>query len=186
MKEEAHEEIYGDILSILQETLTALKKGDYTALKEISNHTIHNASIFQDQDSLSIAVLIYAVHKIMVSEHKSQIMPNLVTSLEQAQHALEQQNMAEYRIIIRNLFKLVAETDEHLHLYIRVVIDQAQIKKGSKLFEHGISLARAAELLGISRWELMQYIGKTRLPEQIPSNMDVRDRVKYARKIFRL
>ena len=88
MKEEAHEEIYGDILSILQETLTALKKGDYTALKEISNHTIHNASIFQDQDSLSIAVLIYAVHKIMVSEHKSQIMPNLVTSLEQAQHAL--------------------------------------------------------------------------------------------------
>ncbi|MBI4150081.1 hypothetical protein HY488_01625 [Candidatus Woesearchaeota archaeon] len=180
------QEIRQDILAILQETLTALKKEDYGELKVISDHTIHNASIFQDQDSLSIAVLVYALYKILGQgiETDKHVAVTCMRVLEDADHFLQEEKIDAYRDIIRKLFKIVSETDEHMHLYIREVVDQAQIKKGSKLFEHGISLARAAELLGISRWELMQYIGKTRLPEQIVGGVLVRDRVRYARKIF--
>ncbi len=178
-------EIRQDLLAILQETVTALKQGDYASLKEISNHTVHNASIFQDQDSLSIAVLVYAIHKIMVHEYKTKEIENtFIARLEEAHRLLGQNEIEAYRNTIRTLFKLVSERDDQIHLYIRLVVDQAQIKKGSKLFEHGISLARAAELLGISRWELMQYIGKTRLPEQIPGKVDVRERLRYTRTIF--
>lgn len=180
------QEIRRDILAILQETIATLRKKEYAELKVISDHTIHNASIFQDQDSLSVAVLVYALYKILVRESEMDKVNcnQVIAILDDAYRHLQQNDVDRYRDIIRQLFKLVSETHEHIHLYIREVVDQAQIKKGSKLFEHGLSLARAAELLGISRWELMQYVGKTRLAEQIVGGVDVRDRLHYARKIF--
>ena len=48
-----------DILSIISKTIAILKikeEKDIIELKELSNHTIHNASIFQDEDSVSIAI----------------------------------------------------------------------------------------------------------------------------------
>jgi len=180
------QEIRTDILAILQETIDMLKKEDYASLLEISNHTIHDASIFQDQDSLSVAVLVYALYKILGRSRETckDLCSKSLDVLQNAHDLLQREDYEGYRDIIRKVFKFVSETDDHLHMYISEVVDQAQIKKGSKLFEHGLSLARAAELLGISRWELMQYVGKTRLPEQIVGSMDIRDRVRYARKIF--
>ena len=69
-------------------------------------------------------------------------------------------------------------------MYIHEVINQAQIKKGCKLCEHGISIARASEVLGISQWELMHYIGKTTLIDQFSEPVNVTKRLKIARSMF--
>jgi hypothetical protein len=180
------QEIRQDILAVLQDTLAAIHDEDYAKLLDISNHTIHNASIFQDQDSLSLAVLVYALYKILGQSREAcrGVCQSARDRLQAAHDSLKAGDEEAYRDTIRTLFKIISATDDSFHMYIRKVVDQAQIKKGSKLFEHGISLARAAELLGISRWELMQYVGRTRLAEQMPGTLDVRDRVRYARKIF--
>ena len=50
-----------DALQILNRVIEIVKikdEKDALELKELSNHTIHNASVFQDDASLSIAVLI--------------------------------------------------------------------------------------------------------------------------------
>ena len=52
-----------DITNVLAQVLKALHDDDTTALLELSNHTIHDASIFQDEDSISFAVLVYALSK---------------------------------------------------------------------------------------------------------------------------
>ena len=57
-----------DILKILQRLTDILEKKeeqDYIELKGLSNRTIHNSSIFQDEDSISIAVMVYAIAKMM-------------------------------------------------------------------------------------------------------------------------
>ena len=51
------------------------------------------------------------------------------------------------------------------------------------MHEHGISVARTAEILGIGQWELMNYIGKTWGPEFV-SDQDVQKRIAVARKLF--
>ena len=56
-----------DILRTLNRTVEILKEKDVTdltELKELSNTTVHNASIYQDEDSVSVAVLIYSLSKI--------------------------------------------------------------------------------------------------------------------------
>ena len=57
-----------DIISAFFELLEILGRNgdvDTNQIKKISNHTIHNASVFQDEDSVSVAILIYSLSKLM-------------------------------------------------------------------------------------------------------------------------
>ncbi len=50
---------------LIEESVSAIRKGDTFRLKELSNGNTHNASIFQDGDSLTIAIVIYALSKVV-------------------------------------------------------------------------------------------------------------------------
>lgn len=181
-----------DIISILRMALQIIKKEDIPALDELSNHTIHNASIFQDKDSITLAIVIYALSKIV---HRSEVDPkhwkkvykDVISALQDARFYLEKDQEEKYKKVIKSILKHIGEVDDKLKLYIDDVLDKAKIVKGSKLYEHGVSIERAAELLGVSQWELMSYVGKTRIidkyeEEVIPVNI----RLDYAKKLFGL
>ena len=60
-----NESVKADLLYALSQAPELLKAGDAAALKELSDHTIHNAAIFQEQDSLSFAVVMYSLSKVI-------------------------------------------------------------------------------------------------------------------------
>ena len=177
------EAIYGDILKILERMLVIFRDKDYKELSGLSDNTIHNASIFQDEDSVSIAVIVYAISKI-IGRYGEKVVPNILPSVEIARKALANNDLAMYKKHILELLKNIADIDNKLKRYIDEVIIQAEIKKGSRLYEHGISMARAAEILGVSEWELMSYVGKTRITDF--DEVSVGQRLGYAREIFGL
>ena len=57
------------ILDILIKVNDAIDKKDYIAIKQLSNKFIHHASIHQDADVISTAVLIYALSKMIEREN---------------------------------------------------------------------------------------------------------------------
>jgi hypothetical protein len=173
-----------DILEVLEQALAALEAEDHHALLDLSNHVIHDASIFQDDDSVSFAVIIYALSKIVHRCDNEKIpVPQVISHLKEAKDALELGKEDVYRAVIKRIFDEVKKLDEKVGLYITEVINQARIKKASKMSEHGISLARTAELLGISQWELQDYFGKTQIPEH-ELGVPVKHRLKLARSWF--
>ncbi len=172
------------VLSDLVEILKEKKEGDIAKIKSLSNHVIHNASIFQDEDSISVAILIYALSKIIERRERELDYNEILSMLTSAIQSLKNNNENAFRKSIKNLFDFIRAMDAKLKLYIHEVINQAQIKKGCKLCEHGISVARASEVLGISRWELMNYMGKTTLIEQFSEPVNVSQRLKFARGLF--
>lgn len=176
-----------DILKVLSDVAQILKieeEKDVAELRELSNHTIHNASIYQDEDSVSIAILIYSLSKVIERREGKMNYNVLLKLITNAKKNLEQTKVDEYRKVIKKIFNFIATIDTKLKLYIEEVINQAEIKKGSKLYEHGISMARASEILGISQWELMFYIGKTRLTD-VKGGVKVKERLNYARSLFK-
>lgn len=183
------DKIKEDILAILEETIGILQvreDKDIMELSEVSNHVIHNASIFQDEDSISIAVLVYSIYKVierpvyLAEENYSKIQK----LLKSARDFLEKDNVQNYRKSILRLFRLIASIDKKLKMYIEEVVTKARIKKGGKLFEHGLSIGRAADLMGVSQWELMSYIGRTHIFEREKFVDDVAGRLKFTRKLF--
>ncbi len=173
-----------DIINVLDLSIKALKDEQHQDLGEISNHVIHDASVFQDDDSLSVAVLIYALSKIVQRCCEQGISYSSVISLlENAKDSLKKEDFRSYNSSIQNVFKFITKIDSRLKLYIQEVITKAKIKKGSKLHEHGLSIARTAEILGISQWELTDYISKVSY-EPVKEAVNVKERLKRTRELF--
>ena len=178
-----NEKIKRDIIAIVDDCLRYIELQDIASIKELSNHTIHNASIFQDQDSISIAVIMYALSKIF--DRKGVVSKDIINILKKAKAALQNNRFELYRKTVKSLIENISKEDTKLKLYIQEVIEQAQIKKGSKLYEHGISMAQAASLLGISQWDLMNYVGKTKISDMVKESIPMEKRLKFARGLFK-
>ena len=181
-----HNIIKRDILTVLSDLVEILKFGEesFAQIKELSNHVIHNASIFQDEDSISVAILIYSLSKIIERNQKGLHYDKILSMLNLCVANLKDNDDEKFRKSIRNIFNFIRLMDKKLRLYIYEVINQAQIKKGCKLCEHGISVSRAAEVLGISQWELLHYLGKTTSLERFEDPVSVFNRLKIARSLF--
>jgi hypothetical protein len=177
--------VRNDIISVLKEVINLIKEEKYDEIKELSNHTIHNASIFQDHDSVSIAVIIYSMSKMIERAEKNpaETAGRFSNLIRDAVSLLEKSRIDEYETAIKKIFDSISKEDERLGTFIQEIIEQAEIKKGSKLYDHGISIARSAEVLGISQWDLMSYVGKTTITEAAP--VDVKKRIEFARSLFR-
>jgi hypothetical protein len=176
-----HPHVRHDILTIIERAIQLVEKRDEKALSDLSNHTIHNASIFQDEDSVSIAVIIYALSKLVA---RGSVAKTVVVRLRQAHQLLAENKLGRYNASIHGITKEISQLDHKLKLYIEEVINQAQIRKGSKLYDHGISLARAAEMLGISQWELMGYVGNTQIVDRTEEARTVLERIRFTRGLF--
>ncbi|MEM4282718.1 MAG: hypothetical protein QXU88_02695 [Candidatus Woesearchaeota archaeon] len=175
-----------DILSVLERAIDILRTKevpDYIAMSELSNHTIHDASIYQDEDSISIAVMIYALAKIVQRCCERGFgYPPFVPLLENAKRALGADDIEGFRNAIKAIMSIIATVDKRAKLFVQEVLDKARIKKGSALAEHGLSIAKTAEILGISQWELMSYIGRKFI--DIPEGIGVRERYRFALSLF--
>lgn len=180
-----------DIIDILRRALDILKKKDIPALDELSNHTIHDASIYQDKDSISIAVVIYALSKVIHrAEHAyikdwGKVYGIIVDALNRGLQELEDDREDAYRRYIKKILESISSIEKKLKWYIEDVMNRARIAKGGKLYEHGLSVGQAAELLGVSQYELMSYIGKTQISDVFSEEgWAVAKRLAYAKKLF--
>lgn len=183
-----HNIIKKDIILVLTRVAGILKvkeEGGIAQIKELSNHVIHNASIFQDEDSISVAILIYSLSKIIERKQKELNYGKVLNMINTCILNLKSNEDEAFRKSVKNIFNFIRTVDERLKLYIHEVVSQAQVKKGCKLCEHGISVARASEILGISQWELMHYLGKTTLIDKYSGHVDAASRLEIARSLFK-
>ena len=60
---------------------------------------------------------------------------------------------------------------------------KASINKASRIYEHGISLGKTAQLLGITQWELTEYTGQKR-EEKPYGALSAKKRAQMALEFF--
>jgi len=170
-----------DILNVLRQTIDIVKKNNLYKLREVSDHVIHNAAIFQDQYSITIAVTIYSMSKIYKDKVDSFILPHL----QNAVNFLELGKLNSYEEEIKKIIKDISKKNNKTKYYMQEVLERAQIKKASKIYEHGISLGQVADALGVSMWELMDYVGKTRIVDKFNYQTDIKQKLEFTRGLFR-
>ena len=176
-----------DITAVLDRLLEIMKEksgNSAVQIKELSNHVIHNASVFQDEDSISIAILSYSIAKI-IERNENVDYEKLGSFIASANIAIKSSNHDLFDKSVQKMFGFIRTVDQKLGLYIQEVIGQAQVKKGCDLCEHGVSVGRASEILGISQWELMKYLGQTTVIDRISEPSGITSRLKFARGLFR-
>jgi hypothetical protein len=180
-----------NLLYILSSTIKAISEKDIFTLKELSNRTVHSASIFQDSDSISVAVIVYSLAKIYErSKYETYKDWNLFDksvslNLKNAVSSLKQDKTGDFRGNLQNIINSIKKLSSHLRIYIEEVFRKARINKASRLYEHGISFEQTARLFGISIFELAEYAGRTGIGDvDLSITMPIKDRIKIASDFF--
>ena len=178
--------VHKDVLAVLSKAITLLKTPSQkvkTALAELSDHTIHCCTVFQDEDSMNIGVLVYAIAKTIKFPPDKKRKSLLLNILKTAKLALEENNLTIYRSTIKQGLSLIEKENKKINDYVGEITAHASAKKGCKIHEHGVSVGRAAELSGSSQWEIMNYLGRTKIPEDPESK--VKQRIAIVRRLFK-
>jgi len=179
------------ILDVLKQARVAIKQKDVLKLKALSDQTTHMISIYKDTDSLSIAVIIYAIGKIIEKEATqkvggcTQFCNHSLVFLDKAAEALKKNNNALFRESLESIVASIKNLSPKLKLYITDIFTKAKINKASKIHEHGISLEQTAKLFGITSWDIASYSAQNPARDQsIPKTVDPLTRIKIAEEIF--
>jgi hypothetical protein len=180
-----------NILRILKETREAVKKHDIAILKELSNQTLHSASIYRDTDNIAVAVIVYALSKVIerkkFQNFKSwnRFFNRFMVCINRAITSLENDQENYFRDQLKCVRRDINSLSGSLKSQIQDVFRKAEINKASKMYEHGISMEQTARLLGISIWELAEYAGQSGVSDvNIGITMPEKQRIKIAEDIF--
>lgn len=183
-----------NVIDILEQSKKAIRKEDVIKLKELSNRTTHTASITKDPDNIAIAVIIYALSKIIErGEHKgkgshkcSKYCEAVLTSIDGTILAVKENDEKGISRCIENIRKALNKISPKMKSYIKELFTKASINKASKIYEHGISLEKTASLLGITIYDLASYVGqKSSLEESgMGKKIGIKKRLKIAMEAF--
>jgi hypothetical protein len=179
-------------IEVLEETKEALSKEDVLKLNELSNSTIHSASSLQDTGSITIAVVVYALSKLVERKEALNITnwPQIANKINSffslAIKSLKESNIKKYEKYMMQARKSMSTISPELKTYIQEVLRKASINKASKIYEHGISMGQTAKILGITEWELASYSGTQPKTTDINYSMtfDAQKRAKMALEFF--
>jgi len=158
-----------DILMVLEDVRDALDNRDSKGLVDASNRITHTLSIHGEPRAVYVSIVAYALGKLVEKEYLKEaykqdwdeFLEGMERNLEAAIELLEHDNIKGFDGALRAMIKLISEFDASFSSYAKEVLDFSRIQKGAKVYEHGLSLSSVAQLLGVSKWELMPKVGET-------------------------
>ena len=179
------------IVKLLTKAQRALRNKNTIVLRSLSDRTIHTASIYKDIDSIVVATTIYALSKIIERERYKEYKEwpsfyNLaIKNLGLAAQNLKQNRIRQFRQRLVDIRKTANNFSSNLKGYIKEVFEKAAINKASRLYEHGVSFSETSDLLGISQWELAEYVGKTGISDvNLGITVPIKERINFTKKLF--
>lgn len=181
-----------NVLRILKETKIAIENEDALKIKNLSNQTINTASLTQDGDNIAVAVVVYSLGKIFERGNYKQL-PGwggfykiIISSLNSSIADIEKNDEEKFRKDLELIRKSIEKLSGKLKKYIQEVFRKAQINKASRIYEHGISMEKTANLLGVTLYELAEYAGKTGISDvPLGKTLGVKARIKLAEGLFK-
>jgi hypothetical protein len=182
-----------DVLAVLKSAIAAIKSRREAGLHELSNHLLHSMSIYQDPDVIDVAVAVYSLDKILEQEKYKQhpkmkkFSKDVLVHLGFAVRNLQQEDWPEYSRSVSELLGEIQGFTKQIKFYIGDLLDYAKIKKGTKLYEHGLSLGQVAEAMHVTKWDLMPSAGQSTEPERfVESIAKDEDKLKLVGKLFQV
>ena len=180
------------VINVLTKAKRALDSEDSLELKNLSDQTIHSASVYQHTDYIIIAVIMYALSKLIERKGNlpianwKEFLKKIKYLIELTISSIEEKKQKQFLKNLQKIKQTIETSSGDMKNLIQEVLRKASINKASKIYEHGISTEKTAKLLGITQWELSEYIGgKENLRLHFNKTIDARERAKMAMEFFK-
>ena len=185
-----NEAIKKDLLLVISSSLLALEKHQIFKLDGISDQCLQSAALYQDQDTINLAIIIYSLAKVSARNeiqpiaNWEKILKDIHALLISARHHLNRNQLASFRADMKARIDKISKADQKIAMYIDKVLHKARIKKGRKMYEQGISIGETSKLVGVNYWDLMSYVGKTQIIDKEEVRFDAKKRLNITKRLF--
>lgn len=181
-----------NILRIFKEVKNAISQENSSKIKDLSNQTTNTASLTHDPENIAVAVIIYSLSKIIERKEYRKIggwevlygilikyVDNIIKSLEEKNDLVFKKNIHEMREKIENI-------SGDMKQHIGEIFRKASINKASKIYEHGNSMEKTANLLGVTLFELANYSGERQNLDFLKNKKtEIKSRIDLAMDFFK-
>lgn len=165
----------------------ALKERDALELKRLSNEFIERAAVEEDETLVDLSLIAYALYKMLSKLHFrerpewDEFLRDVELDLEEAAKLGDKADLKS--ILEKDIIRDIRELNESFGNYVSDVVDMARIKQASRIYARGLSLSKALAMTHADRFEVLQYIGETRIHDRpFTSTLSVVDRYRLAKK----
>ena len=178
-----------EILNLFKEAKEAIETRNIKRLENLSDHTLHCTTIYDEKESIMSAILFYSLSKILEKEKFSEgeifsdLINGMYKNIKTAIKLLKNKRDKAFTNLLNESINLIKKFDKSFSDYVQAVIEFGKVQKGAKIYEHGLSLTSVAKLLGISKWELMQKVGE-RKGYKIKERISPEERLKLAKRLL--
>ena len=176
------------VTQLLENVKSALKEKDSIHLKDLSDQTTHESCKTQDSGSITLAVIIYTLSKLIERKDYKRIktwdtfVKKFSGLLDLTKKALQEKNQMAYESHLLKARRSIESLSVNLKPYIKEVMRKSCINKASNIYEHGISLGQTSRLLGISQWEITEFTGQKTI--KVPRTLSIKKRAEMAMEFF--
>lgn len=174
-------------LATILEAFRALKSHD---LKILANDIIEEAALKDNRELAKIAVISYALYKILSKNHfiRNKRWKGTARQIEKEfENAIRAASIGDTEITLSALGRIgeiIEFIDRELSNFAGNIYGKAKMKQASTAYATGLSLSRAAELTGADRKELQMYIGSTRIHDENPGRTGISKRLKMFKEML--
>ena len=131
-----------NILRIFEETKNAIQKEDSVKLKDLSNQTIHTASVYQDPDNVAVAVIVYSLSKIIERQYHKQpkgqrFLNSIILLIDNLIIALQKKDEAKFKQNLELIRKTINKLSGKLKIYIQDVLEKRVLTRRREFMSMG-------------------------------------------------
>jgi len=181
MNQETKEKVKSVLISI--QNMLESDKIISSDLKQLSYELSEEISIYHDKDCISVSVLAYSLYKIF----NKNIGLDRGSVLKRVNDALKSiDNETQFRLNMSKIFSHLEKFDKNISANIVQILKHVHVKSGLRMYEHGISIGEASEIMGVSKWDMMGYLGSSSIvDEDANKRIDSKTRLEFTRGLFK-
>ncbi len=146
----------------------AFMREDDLELRQIGGELVKLAVQEDSKDFADLSVLAYVLAKILTKVRFARS-PNWKEWKENIIGWLD--------LGVKECLRKISELEGQSKVFVQGLVEKGRVKQASTAYALGISLSRACELFGVSKRELMDYVGKTRIHDEEEARIGIGERV---------
>lgn len=171
----------------LEEIIKAFENDEISNLRDIGGTLARRGALKSSHTLLEGGAVAYALAKIVQQIHRyppdllEDFKKNVLKELKSCVKA----PIGEIDTCLDRILALISEFDNKTGKFVSNLTEKARANKATTVYSSGFSVGKAAQLSGVSKWEIMRYAGSTRLSDEIGVTKALEHRLKIARELLK-
>ena len=168
---------------MIREIRKAFEANDDTFLRNLATEMARRAAIEQDRRMAQMAVIAYALSKILTKPHflRSHNWPRyrhaIISALRDAEEGRENNVLERVERTIRR----IDSEDGH---FVKNVMDKARSKMAAIAYSVGVSAHVAAHLFDADIHDVFDYVGKMKVHDEHVPKIGIKERIDALRRLM--